>query len=156
VNRSDVILMNLAAKKAVEVTKQMLEQEAALEYAEQGTAPSWRGRDFTVSSAVKQGGPAIVDDAAFLAWVERSYPSEVETVRRVRPAYVSAILAQAARLAAPCDSDGTLIPGMAWRDGGEFSHLAVKPSADLRARLDAFGVAIIAGEFPFALPAVDA
>lgn len=142
----------MAAKRAAEVTRAMLDADAAAEYAEHGTAPTWRSPDFTVTAAVKSGGPVVVDDAAFLRWVKVAHPDEVETLERVRPAFVTALLATASRLGEPCDSDGTVVEGMGWRDGGEYSHIAVKPSASLRARLDDFGAAIEAGVLPFALP----
>jgi hypothetical protein len=44
------------------------------------------------------GGTAkatVVDEAKFTAWVQANHPTEIETVVRVRPAYVQAVLAKA-------------------------------------------------------------
>lgn len=54
--------------------------------------------------------PYVEDEAKLLAHVAEAHPSEVETVRRVRPAYV-------ARLLAAVKDTGELPPGIGVRDG---------------------------------------
>lgn len=46
----------------------------------------------------------VTDDAAALAWAERNYPDEVETVRVVRPAFLKKLLDVAGSL--PVGSEG--------------------------------------------------
>ena len=51
---------------------------------------------------------SVVDEHAFLEWVAEHAPSEVETIRRVRPAYRSKLLAQVKDHGALLDADGVV------------------------------------------------
>jgi hypothetical protein len=75
----------------------------------------------------KQRRATVVDEAAFLAWVERTRPDEV--VRIVRPATAKAILdaATAAGDEVPVDPvTGEVIPGVEMREGEPY--LTVRPT----------------------------
>lgn len=71
---------------------------------------------------------AVTDEKALLAWVEASFPEQVETVRRVRPAYVAALLARAKAEGVPITDAGELIPGIQVHESDP--TLMVKASED--------------------------
>jgi hypothetical protein len=124
-NRAEVIrqvfLWDRVAEQAVAqaaVFRAMLQAEAVAEFKEQGTAPTWRLQDIAaVVLPISRTAPVVADHEALAKWVSLTRPSEVEL--RVRPAYVKA-LRDGARIAgdAVIDREGTVIPGMAVRDGG--------------------------------------
>lgn len=156
-NRAQLIETNLAAKKVAATTQAMLNDRAASEFAEEGVAPSWKSTDFQAVANMTSGGPFVEDSAALQAWIEHNYPDEIETVTRVRPAFLSALIDRAAKCGAemhlPIDIDGTtVIPGMSWREGGQFSHIAVTAKAPLKARLNELAEAVLNGHLPMALP----
>lgn len=155
-NRAQLIETNLAAKKVAATTQEMLNDRAAREFAEEGVAPSWKSADFNAVANMVQGGPVIDDAAVLQAWVAVAHPEEIETITRVRPAFVAALLNRAKtfgdELHVPMEGDGTIIPGLGWREGGEFSHISVTAKAPLKARLNELADAVVNGHLPMALP----
>lgn len=109
-----------------------LTADARAEYAEQGTAPTWRLPDIgTVSLPVSKETVYVADEQAFLDWVCQFHSEEIETVTRVRPGFVTVLLAE-------CRGDengvvwmreGALVPGLAVRPGGQPQSLSFRPSA---------------------------
>jgi hypothetical protein len=157
VNRAQLIELNLAAKRVAATTQQMLNDRAAAEFADEGVAPSWKSGDFNAVANMSRGGPYVSDADALQAWVAVNYPTEIETLVRIRPAFVSALVDRAAKAGAedqlPLDADGErIIPGMSWSAGGQFSHMSVTAKAPLKARLDELATAVLGGHLPMALP----
>lgn len=60
------------------------------------------------SLSVTKNGRISVDEAVLLIWVKKNYPTEVETVERVRPAFVDAIKKATETAGEPCSPLGDL------------------------------------------------
>ncbi|MEU8157993.1 hypothetical protein AB0B94_30440 [Micromonospora sp. NPDC048986] len=98
---------------------------------------------------------AIVDEAAFLAWVAERYPTEVETVviTRARPAWQSSFLTGVASRGEPaCDDQGETVPGLEWRPGGDFGGISLRVDATTKALIGTHADEIVAGLRPLELP----
>ena len=53
----------------------------------------------------------VANENALLAWVADNHP-EIETVTRIRPAFLTSLLDKAKRVGAMVDSDGVVIDGL--------------------------------------------
>lgn len=74
-----------------------LEAEAVAELERTGTAPTWRERDLgAVTLPLAQDRFVVDQPKVFTAWVAEHYPTEVETVTQVRPAFAGVLLGRAA------------------------------------------------------------
>lgn len=125
-----------ADKARQAVLRDTLEGEARRQLADQGVIPSWKapglGSATLTDPKVK---PDVADSQAFLAWVTKHYPGEVETVTQVRPAFTAKLFAEARvnsdDLAAGQTAElihagtGEFIPGLR----------AVRPDGNLQVRL---------------------
>lgn len=76
-----------------------------------------------VTIGQKDAKPMVTDPTAFMAWVRDTYPTEVETIVRVRPAFQTAVLGSI-----EWDKDlnefvhpatGTFVPGIRWSEAGQ-------------------------------------
>jgi len=153
VNRAELTRGIVACETLARELRAALTADARSEFDEQGTAPTWRLPGLTVSTAMTADSVAVVDEAAFTAWVAKAYPTEVETVTAVRPAFRAKLLGDAAgRGDPPCSADGEVIPGVEFRPGGEFRAVSVRPSSGLRSQLAAKAKDIVEGRAPLALP----
>lgn len=120
-----------AAKAKAAKFREELTQDAQAEYAEQGTAPTWRLPDIgTVSLPVSKETVYVADEQAFLDWAQQFHSGEVETVTRVRASFRALLLAE-------CRGEddmvvwmreGALVPGLAVRPGGQPQSLSFRPS----------------------------
>lgn len=132
--RAIVWLDQVAAKAAEESAKLrlVLATEALTEWEDQGAAPTWRIPDIaTVSAVVSHGGVRVVDEAAFIRWVEQRYPTEVETIKKVRTAWQKSFFAAIAA-AETGDADpntGEVIPGVEATTGGQMKGVSIRVSA---------------------------
>ncbi len=79
----------------------------------------------------------VVDQAALLEWVKLNRPTEVITTEQVRPAYVTALLAQVKADGGVADDNGELIevPGVECKLGEP--TLQVKPNHDATRLIEA-------------------
>jgi hypothetical protein len=153
VNRAQIVQAIAACDALAAELRLSLKADAAAEFAEQGTAPTWRLPGYTVSTAVTHDAVEVVNDAAWLAYVREEFPTEVEVVTRARSAWQASFLADVAfRGDPPCDRDGRVIPGLAFRPGGEFASVSVRPQAATKASLRAIAADIAAGRRPLGLP----
>ncbi len=121
-----------AAKAKASAIRDELTQDAQAEYAEQGTAPTWRLPDIgTVSLPVSKETVYVSDADALLAWVKVHFPEEVEALHRVRPAFLTALLAKVEPIedVACVPMSGDIVPGLAVRPGGQPQSLSFRPSA---------------------------
>lgn len=108
--------------------------DAAAEWEEQGTAPTWRMPEIgTVSLPVSKTMPVVDSPTLLASWVGKHWPSEVEPA--VRPAFLSALKGRLV-----CDDDavvdaqtGEIVPGMSVRAGGQPRGLTIKLAADAKA-----------------------
>jgi hypothetical protein len=138
-NRADVIRQILLWERVAEQAtaraaafRQQLQANAVAELTEQGTAPSWRSPEVgLVFLPVSKTAPVVTDHEALAKWVSLTRPSEVEM--RVRPAYVKA-LRDGARIEGDVvtDRDGTVIPGMEVRPGGNPGSVTFTPETPAR------------------------
>lgn len=152
-NRAEMTRGIVACETLAKELRAALTADARGESEEQGTAPTWRLPGLTVSSAMSSDSVAVVDEAAFTAWVAKAYPTEIETVTAVRPAFRAKLLGDAAGRGEPvCAEDGEVIPGVEFRPGGEFRAVSVRPTSALRSQLAAKALDIVEGRAPLALP----
>ena len=76
----------------------------------------------------------VVDERAFVEWMQRKHPTEVET--RVREATRRRLLSEMARLDAPVDTlagDGEVVPGVEIRYGSPY--ITIYPNDEARLRI---------------------
>lgn len=127
-----------AARAKAAKFREELTADAQAEYAEQGTAPTWRLPDIgTVTLPVSRDTVYVADEHALIEWVHRNAPEEIETTYRVRPAYVTALLDSVHAVDGldgyvVADNEGTVIPGLAVREGGQPGSLSFRPSPDAK------------------------
>lgn len=142
-----VFLERLAALalRDAKAVRAELALDAAAEYAEQGTAATWRIPDVaTVSAGVTHEAAYVRDQAAWSAWVADRYPTEAERVTVVRPAWQSTYLSSVLTEPGP-DGEyvaidprtGERLPGVGVRPGGEFNGLTIRVSAAAKEVFDA-------------------
>ena len=153
-NRAELVRAIAACDALGEELRRTLRADAEAEYIEQGTAPTWRVPGVTVSTAVTRDRVDVVDEHALIEYVADRCPTEVVTVRQVRPAFLRALIADvsARGVDPPCDVDGRVVPGLVWRRGGEFRSVSVRPSAELADELTRAAREIAAGRRPLSLP----
>jgi hypothetical protein len=134
-----------AAKVAAELREQ-LARDARAEYAEQGTAPTWRLPDLaTVTLPVSRQTVAVADQAALTAWMATRRPEQVQTVQQIRPAGLKALLGQICVVDGdlPTLDDGELVPGLTVRPGGQPRALTLRAAPEATAVLDAEADAVL-------------
>jgi hypothetical protein len=153
VNRAQAVQAIAACDALGAELRKALRADAQAEFQEQGTAPTWRLPGYTVSTAVSHDSIEVVDESAFLRYVGEHYRTEIEEILRVRPAFQLGFFADVVtRGDPPCDRDGQVIPGLAFRPGGEFRSVSVLPMAATKASLRAIAADIAAGLRPLGLP----
>lgn len=110
--------------------------------AEEGAAPTWRVPSYgTVGVTNPQPKPIVVDSEVLMAWlVERYGEDPVETIRRIRAAWLEGFWQFCSMVEATCavvSEDGELVPGVVSQASGE-PNLFVRLSkeAKLAAQID--------------------
>ena len=152
-NRAQLVQAIAACDALAAEFRKTLKADAAADYAENGTVTTWRMPGYTVSASVTHDAVEIVSEAAWLDYVRSEYPTEVETIIRARPAWQLDFLAGVAgRGDPPCDRDGRVIPGLAFRPGGEFKSISVIPGMATKQSLREIAADIAAGRRPLGLP----
>lgn len=69
----------------------------------------------------------VADEEELMAWVGANHPGEIETVTRVRPAFVNQLLADTCAAGSPVDVDtGELIPGIGVTKGEPYISTSQK------------------------------
>lgn len=134
----------LLKKRSAELRAE-LAADARAELEEQGTAPTWRIPDVaTVAASVSHQSVVVADNSTLTAWMADRYPTEVETITQIRPAWLKLFLAQAAAERADDGSyrvydtaTGERVPGVDVKPGGEFGGVSIRVSADAKAVFDA-------------------
>ena len=139
-NRSDRLQQILrlealaaAAKTAAAEHRAELGAEAAAEFEQHGTAPTWRLSDLgTITLPISQPAAYVTDAQAFVEWCVLRYPSEVETIAQVRSAFQAALLARLhlEGSSAVDPATGEEVPGLAVRPGGIPKSLTIRPSSE--------------------------
>jgi hypothetical protein len=140
VNRSDRLqqIMRLealaaAAKTAAADHRAELGAEAAAEFEREGTAPTWRLSDLgTITLPVSKETAYVSDARAFVEWCALRYPSEVETIAQLRPAFQAALLARLhlEGSSAVDPATGEEVPGLAVRPGGIPKSLTIRATPE--------------------------
>ena len=73
----------------------------------------------------------ITDEAAYLAWVQRVHPDQIETVVRVKPDFTDRAKSVARKLGAPVDpATGEEIPGLAVTTGEPYPKVTPVDDAE--------------------------
>lgn len=153
-NRAQVVQAIAACDALAAELRKQLRADAQADFEEQGTATTWRMPGYTVSTSITHDSVEVVDERAFLQYVEEVHPTEVERTVRVRPAFQLVLFeGVVSRGDPPCDRDGRVIPGLAFRRGGEFKSVTVLPLAATKASLRAIAADIASGKLPLGLPA---
>ncbi|WP_431728641.1 hypothetical protein [Verrucosispora sp. TAA-831] len=135
-SRAALILSVLRYEALAKACKARLARLAESEYRQEGIKPTWKADGATVSSSTSNPHVAVTDPAAFLAYVETRFPTEVETVRQPRPAWSQRFLEQVAERGHPaCDAQGEEIPGLEWRAGGEWKGISIRATPEMKALL---------------------
>lgn len=154
-NRAEMIRALFVCDQLTKALRRKLNADAEKEHADQGVVPSWKAPGITVSGSTSNPSVAVVDEPAFLAWVAERYPTEVETIQRVRPAWQGRFLDGVVGRGAPaCDPQGEEIPGLEWRPGGTFGSISLTATKDTKALIGQIADEIAAGTRPLELPAV--
>lgn len=118
-----------AAKAKREELAGQLDADARAEYAEHGTAPTWRYPDVAkVTSRVSHSSVRIADEAAFMVWVQANHPDAVETLTRVRAGWQTRLLDEVLE-------SGREVPGVVREQGGKFLGVSVSAERDAKRAL---------------------
>jgi hypothetical protein len=135
-NRQDTVkaiiwLDQLMAQAKVERQKLAgdLAADARAEFEEQGTAPTWRIPDIaTVAASVSHETVTVSDHVRFQRWVAKRYPTEIEEVLVVRPAWLGDFLkrCQTNDLDAVDPDTGEIVPGLTVLPGGSFAGVSIR------------------------------
>lgn len=150
-NRSDVVKALAACEALAAGLRQALNDDALAEFAEQGTAPTWRMPGYTVTASLTKDAVLVADPVAWLKFVKLAYPAAVQ--ERVNPQWERDFLTrQVRREDPPSDTDGTVIPGLEFQPGGRIKAVSVLPAPETKAHLARAAAEIVAGLRPLALP----
>jgi hypothetical protein len=125
-----------AAKSAAADHRAELGAEAAAEFEREGTAPTWRLTDLgTITLPVSKETAYVHDPGALVEWCMSRYPSEVQTIAQLRPAFQAALLARLhiEGSSAVDTATGEEVPGLAVRPGGIAKSLSIRPSPEASA-----------------------
>ncbi len=137
-NRADTVKAALiwdqvaaAAKDKAAGFRAELDADAKAEYAEQGTAPTWRLPDIgSVTLPVSIETPYVADMAALLKWAAERYPAEVEQVTQLRNEFVVGLISRVVVSAGLVidQTTGEVVPGFGVREGGQARSLSIRPT----------------------------
>lgn len=156
-NRAEIAKAIIACEEMAKQLRESLTTEAKAEFTSQGMLPRWSSPDISITASTNNPSVAVVDDEAFLAWATTRHPGEVETVTtvQVRPAFRTALLADALKRGGPdvCDRHGEPIAGVQWRAGGGFRNLTIVAGHEVKKLVREHARQIVAGTRPLELPA---
>lgn len=165
--RSERMRLMMAHKAAYRALEASLKDDAAEEYEREHVGVSWRlpsGGSIFTSHA--HDAVVVTDHAAFLAWVERAYPDEVQTVKQVRESWFTAFSkhglavisnddngditnpdegAPGERFEVADANGGELVPGLRWVRGGGLTSVSVKVDKDAERRMNLAAAAYAQG-----------
>lgn len=131
-----------AARAAATEHRIALNAEATAEYEREGMAPTWRWPDIgTIILPVSKEAATVQNAAALVEWCSERYPTEVETLSQIRPAFQAALMKRAvidgSSVVDPVT--GEIMPGLAVRPGGIAKALTIRPTPDAEALFAAVG-----------------
>lgn len=149
--RDDLFRMMLTARAVAAECEQRLKGGIKTVFDVHHTADTWRIAGVGVVAAAQNNDRTeVVDQAALVDWVARTYPTEVTTVTvtQVRnPAWLAALLEELLPVTPPDkpddweptpgdtlparDADGAVVPGVLWRMGGDFRSASITPERAL-------------------------
>ena len=129
-----------AALKAAGERRSALQVEAEAAYRTEGALKWGIPEVVQVILPLSKEAVVVTDSAKFQAWVQKRYPSEVETVQRVRPAFQEnlfnrVVLPEGDVVVMP--GDGEIIPGLGVRAGGTPKAVTLKTEPAAKAALAA-------------------
>jgi hypothetical protein len=135
------------AKHNAAFARSTLREMASTEYAEHGSAPTWRTSIATASLSVSSPAVTVSDAGAFTNWVSKHHPDQLMSV--VRESWQRDFLARIAeRGDPPCDSDGQIIPGLTYIPGGSPRSIAVRQSATVKAHIASLAESVLGSLTP--------
>ncbi|GIJ66274.1 hypothetical protein [Virgisporangium ochraceum] len=114
------------AKARATAARTQLDEQAKAEYAATGAASTWRVPGVgTIPLSLTQDAVVVDDEAVYLAHVAEAYPTEIETIRRVRPAFDE--LLRKSVLQEPRD-----VPGLRIVPGGRPKGISVRATTSAK------------------------
>lgn len=122
------VALRLLADKVAERANRIRQELAdALDVGDRKTAALDTGQAVGQIIYAKASWTAkVIDSCALAEWVNTHYPSEVQLVPTVRPAFLAAILAASKQACLPMAPDGTLdVPGITVTKGDPY--ITIKP-----------------------------
>jgi len=109
-----------------------LADEAYEEYRRTKSLPTWRFEDLAVVAAgASHAAVVVADEATFTKWARVRYPDQVETIYRVRPAWLAGYLKRLQHEGLSAVDKDEVVPGLVVKPGGQFIGVTVtgKPEA---------------------------
>lgn len=165
--RAERYRLMLAHRAAASALEASLKDEAAEEYERERASVTWAwpGQG-SIYTSLNQDTAIVTDPDSLLAWVKANRPDQVETIERVRPAYLERLLQEVvpiemdpgrkqpedatagARFCVVVEGDGVTVPGVRWVKGGGLRSVSVKPDPSVTRRMNLAAAAYAAGEGP--------
>jgi len=156
--RADLLTMMVAHAAIAAECARRLKDAMNDSFQAERTAETWRVSDVgNVVGSTNHTRVDVVDRDALMKWVAANYPTEVVQVVQVRNAdWLTSVLDQLAPVP-PADADdtwkpkpgdtlpaqdgeGTVVPGVLWRKGGDFKTVSITPDSTLKRALAAAAV----------------
>lgn len=135
-NHEDLMRTLAAAEALAEACRKQLTDESLRVFKKHRSAMGERFLGIgTLSTSLSKPGAVVTDPDKFTKWVSARYPTEVETIVKIRnQAWVKRLLPTLAPIPqdgvtkglACCDGEGTVAEGVLWFPGGEYLHASVK------------------------------
>lgn len=117
-----------AAKAHSAVLRDELEAEARADYETTGGALSRKFPNLgRVVLPLTDEAAVVADEDALLAWVKARRADQVETVERVRPAFITWLLGAVTCTDGMAVLEDEVVPGLAVREGGQPKSLSITP-----------------------------
>lgn len=168
-SRAETYRLMLAHKAAASALENALKDAAAAEFETEGVRITWAlPGGGSVYTSLTHDAVVATDPAALLDWVRANFPEQVQTIERVRPAYVEALTKAVVpieldpeepqpedaepgkRFCVVLEGDGVTVPGLRWVKGGALASVSVKndPAALKRMNVAAAAYADGTGTMP--------
>lgn len=154
-NRADLSAAVVACEAMAKVFRDALAADAQAEMSEQHSVPRWRMPAATVWASVSDAAVVVTDGDAFLDWVRKRHPEEIETLYRVRPSWQQVFLDSLLERGDPPTEFDEPIPGLSFVEGGAFRSLSIRALPSFAHHVRAAARDMVAGSRPLALPEVN-
>lgn len=165
-NRDQLVTLAVLCERIAAEVKAALKAEARAEHEAQHAVPTWKHADATIAGSQRLPHVEITDRPTFMAWLQGRHPTVVREVRyldvtspewleRWLERHLEAHLDKLAEadltpteidtLNLVSDDEGTVIPGLMYRAGGEFITASLTPTPLARRRVGRLAKALVGG-----------